>query len=147
MTTFAPVVREITVSATPLRAFWVWTDQLQQWWPFATHSVYGASSTAAFRGGVLVETGADGSTCSWGTVTTWEPGRRLTMTWHPGSEPDQETVVDVTFLETLDGGTRVTLTHTGWEKRTDAARARADYESGWPGILDRYDRSFETADA
>jgi hypothetical protein len=138
MTTIAPVRREVLVSATPLHAFNVWTQQLDAWWPFATHSVHGSESTAAFVDGVLIETATDGSTCIWGTVTTWNPGVRLAMTWHPGHAEDASTTVDVSFAAEPDGRTRVTLTHTGWENRADAVAARDNYETGWPPVLESF---------
>ena len=138
MSTLAPVRRQILVNTTPLRAFEVWTAQLASWWPFASHSVYGEGSTATFIDGRLIESGPDGSTCSWGTVSTWQPGERLEMTWHPGHDEDVATTVDVRFEPAPNDQTLVTLTHTGWENRADATSARDDYSTGWPVVMGRF---------
>ena len=133
-----PVRRQAVVRASPARAFQAWTDELGAWWPFHTHSVCGERATAAFTDGRLVETGPDGTTHVWGTVTTWLPGRRLTMTWHPGQGDDVATTVDVRFDRLDDGVTLVTLTHSGWENRPDAADARDDYRTGWASVIGEY---------
>jgi uncharacterized protein YndB with AHSA1/START domain len=138
MTMLPPIERDLVVAAGAERAFAAWTDDLASWWPFETHSVYGPGSTAAFRDGVLLETGPDGSTCSWGEVLAWEPGERLAMTWHPGLSEEKATTVEVVFDEVSPGRTRVTLTHSGWEKRADAADIHTGYQTGWPGVLQRY---------
>ena len=120
--TIAPIRRQVVVSANPERAFTAWTEELAVWWPFERHSVFGAGSGAAFVDGQLVETGSDGSQQLWGTVTAWEPGHQLSMTWHPGQNEDAATTVDVRFDAIGDDRTLVTLTHTGWENRVDRGR-------------------------
>lgn len=136
--TIAPIRRQVVVSVNPERAFTAWTEQLALWWPFERHSVFGADSGAAFVDGQLVETGSDGSQQLWGTVTAWEPGHQLTMTWHPGQNEDAATTVDVRFDAISDDQTLVTLTHTGWENRVDAAEARDEYGKGWPTVVGQF---------
>ncbi len=138
MTSFPPIRRDIVVSASAARAFAAWTDDLSSWWPFATHSVYGAGSTAVFKDNAVLETGPDGETCSWGDVLVWEAGRRVTMTWHPGFDEDEATTVDVSFEELSPGRTRVTVTHSGWETRADSGDVYAGYETGWTPVMQRF---------
>jgi hypothetical protein len=38
--------------------------------------------------------------------------------------------------------TRVTLTHGGWERREDGAKARANYVGGWKVVLGERYREF-----
>ncbi|HEX5017177.1 MAG TPA: SRPBCC domain-containing protein [Actinomycetes bacterium] len=142
MSAIAPIRRQVVVPVSSDRAFAAWTEQLHAWWPFARHSVYGEEATAAFVDGKLIETAPDGTSCSWGTVTTWEPGRRVTMTWHPGQSEDAATTVDVQFDEIADRQTLVTLTHSGWESRADSLEARADYRNGWATVVGLYAASF-----
>ena len=52
------------------------------------------------------------ATSVWGTVTNWEPGRRVAFTWHPGNDVEQATHVEVSFTGT-DQGTRVELAQRG----------------------------------
>jgi uncharacterized protein YndB with AHSA1/START domain len=50
-----------------------------------------------------------------GRVEVWEPPHRLALTWRSTNfAPDQVTRVDVRF-EPVAEGTRVTVTHSGWD--------------------------------
>ena len=73
----------------------------------------------------------------WGTVTRWEPPTAVAFTWHPGQPAERASHVEVTFAA-ADGQTLVTLEHAGWEVFADPAAARAEYDQGWPVVLDRY---------
>jgi uncharacterized protein YndB with AHSA1/START domain len=71
-------------------AFRLFTEGFGQWWP-------GDDS--------------ESDAVEEGSVTTWDPPRRIEFTWH---RQDEETVT-VEF-DTEADGTRVTLTHGGWEQ-------------------------------
>jgi uncharacterized protein YciI len=137
MNTVPLIHREILVDATPDTAFEVFTARIAQWWPLAELSVYGAGTTVAFENGQIVEHAPDGATSVWGTVTRWEPPGALAFSWHPGRPADRASHVEITFAAAA-GQTLVTLEHTGWEVFTDPAAARAEYDRGWPMVLDRY---------
>lgn len=63
------------------------------------------------------------------------------MTWHPRTDPARATLVTVDF-QAQGTGTLVTLTHSGWERREDAAAARLSYDTGWDSLLsDDYARA------
>jgi uncharacterized protein YciI len=132
-----PVRREVLVDADPDTAFEVFTARIARWWPLAELSVYGAGTTVAFDDGQIVERGPDGSTSLWGTVTRWEPPGALAFSWHPGHQPDRASHVEITFAAAGEQ-TLVTVEHTGWEVFADPAAARAEYDHGWPMVLDRY---------
>jgi uncharacterized protein YciI len=132
-----PLRREIVVDTDPGTAFAVFTERIGRWWPVADHSVYGAGSAVAFTGGQIVERAPDGTTAVWGTVTRWEPGEAVGFTWHPGRPADQPTHVEVRFTP-AGAQTRVVLEHSGWEVYGDPAAARAEYEQGWPEVLEGY---------
>ncbi|MDO8144816.1 MULTISPECIES: SRPBCC domain-containing protein [unclassified Isoptericola] len=132
----APVECEVLVPCPPARAYRLFVDDLGTWWPLGTHSVFGAEGTVAVTDGRLVETGPDGATAVWGTITEAVEPEVLEFTWHPGADPDTATLVRVTFAAAGPGGTRVRLVHTGWQARPDGAAARAGYDRGWPGVLD-----------
>jgi uncharacterized protein YciI len=129
--------REILVDADPDAAFEVFTARIARWWPLAEFSVYGAGATVAFEAGQIVERAPDGATSLWGTVTRWEPPGALAFSWHPGHPPDRASHVEITFAAAA-GQTLVTLEHTGWEVFADPAAARAEYDHGWPMVLDCY---------
>jgi uncharacterized protein YciI len=132
-----PIRREILVDADPQTAFEVFTARIGHWWPVAGHSVYGAGGTVAFDDGQIIERAADGATSVWGTVTRWEPPKALAFSWYPGKTPDRASHVEITFAAVADQ-TQVTLEHTGWEAFADPAAARAEYNQGWPVVLDCY---------
>ncbi len=132
-----PIRREIVVDADRDTAFEVFTARIGRWWPIGEHSLHGAGSTVEFADGQLVERSAAGQTAIWGAVTTWNPPAVLAFTWHPGRGPDRASQVRVTFTD-LGEQTMVRLEHSGWEIFDDPAAARADYDEGWPRVLDGY---------
>jgi uncharacterized protein YndB with AHSA1/START domain len=139
----APVRVEVVVPCPPARAFEFFTRDIARWWPRGTHSVSRASCATvtvdAREGGTIYETAQDGSRHTWGTLTRCEPGERLDFTWHPGRNADSAQRVEVRFAR-VSGGTRVELTHGGWDVLGErAADARRGYQGGWTMILnERY---------
>jgi hypothetical protein len=132
--TVSPLVREVHVRTDLATAFTLFTDHIGQWWPLGTHSVYGEQAGVAFEDGALVE--RDGAeTAVWGEVLSWDPPSGFRITWHPGTDPAQATEVAVRFTE-VDDQVRVTLTHSGWERRGDDVRTR--YGEGWVLVLGRF---------
>lgn len=137
MSNVPPIRREILVDADQATAFEVFTVRLGRWWPLDELSVHGKGATVAFADGQIVEHSAGGDTAVWGTVTRWEPPAAVAFTWHPGRPADRASHVEVTFTA-ADARTLVRLEHTGWEAFGDPAAARAEYDHGWPMVLDRY---------
>ena len=138
----AAVRKVVTVETSPRRAFEIFTSEINQWWPLATHSVGELQAVGvAFGegvGGAIVETLADGTTAAWGTVTRWDPPHAVAFTWHPGNPESEASQVEVTFTVDTSGGTLVELVHTGWERRPDGVRAREGYDTGWNTVLNRF---------
>jgi uncharacterized protein YciI len=137
MSTVPPVRREILVDADPPTAFSVFTTAIGRWWPLAEHSVYGAGATVAFVDGQIVERSPQGEEAVWGTVTRWEPSAVVAFTWHPGGAPERASHVEVTFTA-AETRTLVTLEHSGWDFSDDPSAARAEYDQGWPKVLESY---------
>jgi uncharacterized protein YndB with AHSA1/START domain len=140
MTAVPAIRREILVDATPEVAFRVFTQRIGVWWPLATHSVYGADATVTFEDEQIVERSPAGDRSVWGSVTSWQPPELLAFTWHPGAAPEKASRVTVRFAGT-DAQTKVTLVHEGWEVYADPSAARAEYDQGWPGVLELFARS------
>jgi uncharacterized protein YciI len=140
-----PIRRQIVVAAKPEVAFEVFTEEIGQWWPLATHSVFGGDADVVFHDGRLVERDPGGAESVWGSVLDWEPPRGFRITWHPGSDPDQATEVEVAFVPVADGRTLVTLEHRGWERLPDPTATRTEYGNGWPKVLGRYVERFGAA--
>ena len=137
-----PLVKTITVPWDVSRAFERFTEEIDTWWPLDTHSVFPEDvSTAAMEcrvGGRILETRGDGETALWGTVLAFDAPGLVRFTWHPGREPDTAQEVEVTFAA-QDGGTLVTLTHSGWDILGEKAEeTRSGYDSGWDLVLGRY---------
>jgi uncharacterized protein YciI len=137
VTAVPPIRRQIVVPADPARAFDAFTGSIGAWWPLAELSVNGAGATVAFVNGEIVEQSPDGRRAVWGELLRWERGVAVAFTWHPGGSPERASYVEVTF-EPASSETVVTLEHRGWDVFDDPAVARAEYDQGWPQVLDQY---------
>lgn len=137
----AALEKQVTVPCAPQRAFELFVDRIADWWPLATHSVNGERAmTVQIEGrvgGHIKEISNDATEDVWGTLTSWDPPRRLAFTWHPGQPEGQATTVELTFRASGDS-TVVTLIHSGWAHRADGAAARQSYDSGWATVLNRF---------
>ncbi len=135
------VRKSITVAAPPERAFGVFTERIGEWWPLRSHSLAGERTQTAVvegrEGGRLYERSVEGEEQSWGTVTAWEPPRRLVVAWHVNPERPIATELEVRFSPE-GSGTRVELEHRGFEQYADGAEARASYDGGWDTVLARF---------
>ncbi|MEZ5779994.1 MAG: SRPBCC domain-containing protein [Paracoccaceae bacterium] len=137
-----PVLKEITVPASPADAFRIYWSEIGHWWPLHTHSLSGMAGQKArgieFEpklGGAITEIMEDGTRQHWGTVTEWVPGQAMAHTWQLGRPESEATQVRITFAAN-EAGTRVTLTHGGWEKHgADGAKTRDNYDQGWNAVF------------
>ncbi len=140
----APVVKTIQVRRTPADAFRLFTEEISAWWPLKTHTrARDAAGEVTVRvdfearvGGRIYETLSTGETRDWGEVLSYEPGRRVTFTFQMGRDKDKAGEVEVRF-EPLDGATtRVTLTHSHWERLGDEAEVlRGRFANGWQSVF------------
>ena len=138
----APIVKTLSVKASPERAFDVFARRMGDWWPVHRMAVSpgaeGAPPRAVtvepFAGGRIYETAPDGEEFDWGVIAVFEPGRRLELSWYPGLPPEKATRVGVRF-EAEGQGCRVTLVHDGWEGRPGGREARPDYVTGWDYVF------------
>ena len=139
--TVEAVKKSLMVKCSPERAFEVFTREISSWWPLSEYSIGQEKITeVVFEeqvGGRVFERHNDGGEGEWGRVLAWEPPSSFAMTWYPGGTPDKATELEVRFASEGDG-TRVDLLHTGWEKLEDGAKSRANYDSGWQGVLEAY---------
>src|SRR3954465_51698 len=106
------VRRDVTVNAAPERAFAVFVNGFDGWWP-RSHTIAAAEMAEAVieprQGGRFYERGVDGWGPGWGGVLASEPGSRLTLSWHIGGDwqlEDAFSEIEVTFTAVPDG-TRV----------------------------------------
>jgi uncharacterized protein YndB with AHSA1/START domain len=140
------VRREITVQAPPERAFAVFTERFDSWWP-RSHSIGEAELDAVFieprASGRWYERGVDGSECVWGEVLAYEPPSRLVLSWHIGGDwqlEDAASEIEVTFTAAGDRATHVTLEHRHFERHAtgDELRSSVADEGGWGTLLAGY---------
>jgi uncharacterized protein YndB with AHSA1/START domain len=148
-----PVRKSIEVKCSQEHAFRVFTEQMNAWWPRATHSIGQAQSVACAIegrvGGRVFETLANGDQISWGQVLAWDPPRRLAFSWHLAQGQDTASEVEIKFSAAGSGTTRVDLEHRNWERfgGENARERRDNYEKGWGLILTQsYARAAEIRD-
>ena len=134
------VVRKSVRVQTPIeRAFSVFVEQMETWWP-AEHHIGAKPFASIFveprAGGRWYERAADGETCDWGRVLVWEPPHRVTFSWHLGVDwkfdPSLERASEVALRFTAGraisnvGGTGTQQDRTAWRGLRAASRV-----DGW----------------
>lgn len=140
---YTPVIKIVTVRAEQGRAFSRFTAGMASWWPLPSHSVGGLNAETVvmenFAGGRIVERIRGGGESVWGTITVWDPPRRVAFSWHPGDPPEKATHVEVRFVAIDAARTRVELEHVGFERLgAMAKKARRGYPIGWAYVLGLY---------
>ena len=140
----------ITVHAPVERAFTVFTEGFDTWWPRSHHIGKADMAEAVIEprvGGRWHERGVDGSECEWGRVLAWDPPHHIAMSWHLTGEwgydadPDRASRVDVRFVVVSDSDTRVELEHSGLDRHGSDWRAVRDgisSDGGWIALLGFY---------
>ena len=131
------VKAEIQLAASPERVFRSLTDptELAAWWGsdemYRTHSW-----TIDLRPGgkwSALARGADGSDMTIdGEYLEVDPPRRLVYTWRPSWDDYAVTTVRYDLVPT-SAGTRLTVTHTGFQDRELAAAGTGE---GWTRVLE-----------
>jgi uncharacterized protein YndB with AHSA1/START domain len=156
-TTDVPVRKTINVKASPERAFRVFTDEFDSWWPRSHHIGKAPMKKAIMQGtvgGRCYTEQTDGTECDWGTVLVWDPPRRLVLAWQIDGRWQYEadlaksSEVEVRFTPEADGATRVDLEHRYLHRHgADEAAVRTGIESpnGWSGLLRLFAAQVEQA--
>lgn len=144
------VAYSIVVQAGIDRAFAVFTEGFDRWWPRAHHIGQADMREAvmeATSGGRWYERGVDGSECDWGRVLDFDPPNRLLLSWHLQGdftydpEPAHASEVEVRFTAEGPDRTRVAVEHRALDRHgAGAAQVRAGISSpgGWSGLLELY---------
>jgi uncharacterized protein YndB with AHSA1/START domain len=129
------VLVALRVTATPERAFAVFTDEIGEWWRpnglfQLTPAAPGVMAFEPGPGGRLVERHASGGEYEVGRITVWDPPGELAFQWRPASfSPEQTTEVHVRF-EPLGDQTRVVVEHTGWDSIAQEHATRHGFPLG-----------------
>lgn len=145
----------ITVSVPIERAFRVFTDSFNTWWPAEYHIGQADIAEAVLEpreGGRWYERGVDGSECDWGRVLTWEPPHRLVVTWQINGEwqfdpdPLHASEIEVRFTSGGTGRTTVEVEHRLLDRLVGG---QAIYDAigrggGWSSLLERFAKAATT---
>jgi uncharacterized protein YndB with AHSA1/START domain len=153
MTVQAPatsVTKSIVVHAPVERAFHVYTQEMQSWWPEDHHILDAPLARMVFEpeaGGRIYDVGTDGSECQWARVLAYEPPTRVVFSWDINLQWQIETdlertsEIEVRFIAEAGDRTRVELEHRnldhhgeGWE----AMAAAVGSPDGWGRGLERF---------
>src|SRR5438477_5848884 len=145
MTDTNTIHKEIIVNASQDKAFRVFTEGFDSWWPRTHHIAKVGMKQAIVEpklGGRWYEKGIDGSECDWGKVIAWEPPKRFALTWQLTADyqydPNFITEVEVTFESQGEKRTRVVLEHKNLDRySTNQKKVMGSVgsdEGGW-GLL------------
>jgi uncharacterized protein YndB with AHSA1/START domain len=142
--------KSITVDAPIDRAFHVFTQEMQTWWPPEHHLLDAQLAEMVVEprvGGDVYDVGTDGSTCRWARVLEYDPPNLFVFSWDINLQWEVETDLErtsevaITFTAEGENRTRVELEHRkldrhgeGWEKMRDAVGS----PDGWGVGLRRF---------
>lgn len=137
------IEQTIEVSVGPERAFRVWTERIDLWWPKEGHSIGGHVETRmAFEGregGRFVERTPDGREVEWGKILVWDPPSRLVHTWELGTDERGPAEVEVTFVEIDAETTRVSVEHRAASMAPELwTKLAKDFSRGWGDVLQAF---------
>lgn len=156
----ALVRKSVRVEAPIERAFSVFVEQMETWWP-ATHHIGSTPFEAIFVeprvGGRWYERNVQGAQCDWGTVLKWDPPNVVCFSWHLGPghdspdwkfDPDMSRASEVEIRFTAQGPhtTLVELEHSKLERHGEGyqqLRALFDGPTAWQGILNEFAKVFQ----
>ena len=149
MSGIEPIRAGTFVRTDPQRAFELFTDRMDTWWPLEAFSRAASDfegqdvkvERVEFQGrvgGQVLEHISNGQVLPWGEVLVWEPPSRFVLAWQPNSSSHPPTELEVRFAPQGEG-TLVELEHRGWEGLGEIAEeARASYGTGWIRTLARF---------
>lgn len=140
----------VTVEAPIDRAFEVFTDGIDSWWP-REHTIGEAELKEMVLepkvGGRAYGIGVDGSESDWGRVLEFDPPNRIVVSWDINlawaHEPDpaKASEFEVRFVAEGPQRTRVELEHRHLERHGDGWEAMRDAvgsPNGWQGGLELF---------
>jgi len=148
----AVVRKSVRVQVPIERAFSVFVEQMETWWP-ATHHIGEKPFETIFVeprvGGRWYERDVAGNLNDWGTVLAWDPPHRVTFSWHVGPGHDQPdwvcdrdvakaSEVEIRFSAEGPATTRVELEHSKLERHGEGyqkLREIFDGPGAWQEIL------------
>jgi uncharacterized protein YndB with AHSA1/START domain len=154
------VFKSVRVNAPIERAFSVFVEQMETWWPATHHIGKTAFETIIVEprvGGRWYERNVEGQQCDCGTVLKWDPPHVVCFSWHVGPghdspdwvcDPDMAKASEVEIRFRAEGPTTtlVELEHSKLERHGEGAeqlREVFDGPGAWAGILEFYAKKVE----
>ena len=148
----AVVHKSVRVQVPVERAFSIFVEQMETWWP-AEHQI-GAKPFETIIveprvGGRWYERDAEGSQGDWGKVLAWDPPRRVTLSWHLGpdwkfnADMASASEVEIRFMPDGPEATVVQLEHTKLERHGEGykqLRGMLDGPGAWVYTLAEFAR-------
>jgi uncharacterized protein YndB with AHSA1/START domain len=154
----AVVRKSIVVRAPIARAWSVFVEQMETWWP-ATHHIGSTPFEAIFVeprvGGRWYERNVEGAQCDWGKVLAWDRPHKVCFSWHVGPghdqpdwkfdpDPEKASKVEFRFIAESPSTTRIDLEHRCLERHGEGYEqlvALFNSPGAWITILDSLARS------
>jgi uncharacterized protein YndB with AHSA1/START domain len=144
-----PITGTVNLAVPVERAFEVFTDAVDSWWPHQYHIGQAEVAEIVLEprvGGRWYERGVDGSECDWGRVLVWEPPTRLVFTWQiNGSwqfDPDPEHASEIEARFTANGPREsvVEVEHRHFDRLVggQAIHGAITGGGGWAQLLDGF---------
>ncbi len=130
------IQKSIWLRCPPNEAFQLFTGAISEWWP-TSHRLTKDPESELFleQSGRFWERARDGREIELGRVLVWDAPNRLAMDFYLGTNADQPTAVEVTFLA-VNEGTRVTVHHRAKPESGDLWDQRAPaFERSWEAVL------------
>jgi hypothetical protein len=144
-----PIVRSIEVSCGQKRAFEIFLNEMDSWWPlgkFTISAMRGAPARSIRvepkHGGKIVEIASDGTEYEWGTIKSYDPPNFVSIDFHippPDDETaDSRSLLELRFTALEKKRTRVDLTQSNWEVFGKKAAHLRDggYGQAWGAIFE-----------
>jgi uncharacterized protein YndB with AHSA1/START domain len=149
----APVNKTLTVKASQAKAFDVFTNGLDRWWPKS----HGVGSTPLVQsiieprlGGRWYTKHEDGTEAVVGHMRVWDPPAHIVFGWEINADWKPDTTVssevEVRFIVVDANTTRVELEHRNFENLGEEGgqKMRTGVDGGWPGLLELFKQTAES---
>lgn len=142
-----PIIRTIDVPCNQIKAFTIFINEMDSWWPMGkfTTTAFTGEAAASIRvdakeGGEIIEVSPDNTEYKWGTINKFDPYGFISMSFHiphPEEDVKNRSLVELRFTVIDENQTRVELKQSNWEAFGKRAKdLQGGYGGGWAIIFD-----------